>query len=367
MIVERRLLPHVDWPFVGVLMVLVGLGLAMIYSTTWSVQTHSVGKQFWTQFSAVGLSAVVFGFCLMIDYRTLTQRSLLLYGGLVLSLVYVGVFGLVRGGSRRWIPMGLLNLQPSEFARLVLALVLAAYFGEGRRSARSAREFLAGALFLIVPFALIVRQPDIGTALTLVPVYVGIAYLAGVRLRWLVIAALVFAVASPVIWHYGLKPYQRTRLLMFVNPQTDARGAGYQQIQAQVAVGSGGLLGKGFRGGTQGANGFLPVAYNDFVFAVLAEEHGFVGVVVALGLYLFVIVRSLDAAKLAKDRVGAYLVMGIISGFTFQVLYNITMNAGFAPVKGLTLPLMSYGGSSLMATLAGFGLILNVRMRRFTN
>jgi rod shape determining protein RodA len=198
-------------------------------------------------------------------------------------------------------------------------------------------------------------------------VFLGVAFLAGLRIRWLVIATLVLAVASPVIYKYGLKEYQKVRVRTFLDPQSDAKGAGYQQIQAQVAVGSGGLLGKGFRRGTQGANGFLPVAYNDFVFAVLAEEQGFVGVVVALGLYLFVIVRSLDAARLAKDKVGAYLVMGIISGFAFQVLYNITMNAGFAPVKGLTLPLMSYGGSSLLATLAGFGLILNVRMRRFTN
>ena len=152
-----------------------------------------------------------------------------------------------------------------------------------------------------------------------------------------------------------------------LDPWEDPRGDGYQQIQARITVGSGGLLGKGFREGTQSGYGFLPVADNDFVFSAFAEEHGFLGVLVTLGLYLFVIVRSLDAARLARDRVGAFLVVAIISGFTFQVLYNITMSAGLAPVKGLTLPLMSYGGSSLLATLAGFGLILNVRMRRFTN
>ena len=150
-------------------------------------------------------------------------------------------------------------------------------------------------------------------------------------------------------------------------PSRTRAARGYQQIQARITVGSGGFKGKGFMNGTQGTYKFLPVADNDFIFSVLAEEHGFIGVLVALGLYLFVIIRSLEAARLAKDRIGAYLVGGIISGFAFQVIYNVTMSAGLAPVKGLTLPLMSYGGSSMIASLAAFGLVLNVRMRRFTN
>ena len=174
-------------------------------------------------------------------------------------------------------------------------------------------------------------------------------------------------VAAPVAWRYALKDYQKSRISTFIDPELDPRGAGYQQIQARISVGSGGPWGKGFTKGTQGQLRFLPVAWNDFVFSVYGEEQGFVGVVVALGLYLFVIVRALETARLAKDRLGAYLVMGILSAFTFQVMYNITMSAGLAPVKGLTLPLMSSGGSSIVATLAGFGLILNVRMRRFTN
>ena len=160
---------------------------------------------------------------------------------------------------------------------------------------------------------------------------------------------------------------RRARISTFLDPSQDAKGAGYQQIQARITVGSGGLSGKGFTQGTQGQLRFLPVAHNDFIFSVLAEEQGFAGVLVALGLYLFVILRALEAARLAKDRLGSYLVLGVLASFTFQVIYNITMSAGLAPVKGLTLPLMSYGGSSMIATLAGFGLVLNVRMRRFTN
>ena len=160
---------------------------------------------------------------------------------------------------------------------------------------------------------------------------------------------------------------RRSRISTFLDPSQDAKGAGYQQIQARITVGSGGLTGKGFKQGTQGQLRFLPVAHNDFIFSVLAEEQGFAGVLVALGLYLFVILRALEAARLAKDRLGSYLVLGVLASFTFQVIYNVTMSAGLAPVKGLTLPLMSYGGSSMIATLAGFGLVLNVRMRRFTN
>jgi rod shape determining protein RodA len=367
MIVERRLSAHLDWPLIAAIVAITLISLATIYSVTFDYRNDRPGGQFWTQVYAIPVGLAALGACLLIDYRTLAQRSLWAYAGLVGLLLCVMFFGDVRGGARRWIPIGGFSLQPSEFGRITLALVLAMYFGESRRSARSIGELLVPAAFLAVPFWLIFSQPDLGTAATLLPVFLGVVFLAGLRLRWLAIAGLVGVLLSPVIWTYVLQDYQRERIETFINPANDPRGAGYQQIQAKVTVGSGGFLGKGFTKGTQGKYDFLPVAHNDFVYSVLAEEHGFVGVLVTLGLYLFVIVRSLDAARLAKDRVGAFLVVAILSGFTFQVLYNITMSAGLAPVKGLTLPLMSYGGSSLVATLAGFGLILNVRMRRFTN
>ncbi len=368
MIVDRRLLPHLDLPLVAAVLALTCIGIATIYSVTWDFRLHHAGSEFWTQVYALPIGLAAAAVCMMIDYRSLTQRSLLLYALLVGALLYVSFFGVVRGGARRWIPsiMGF-SLQPSEFARITVALVLAMFYGESRRSARGMGELIAGGVILAVPFMLIAKQPDLGTAATLIPVFLGVAYVAGMRVRWLLIAAVIVALLSPLIWQYGMKDYQKQRIETFVNPTKDPRGAGYQQIQAKVTVGSGGLAGKGFMQGTQGGYGFLPVAHNDFVFSVLAEEQGFLGVLVTLALYLFVIMRSLDASKLARDRVGAFLVVAIISGFAFQVLYNITMSAGLAPVKGLTLPLMSYGGSSLVATLAGFGLILNVRMRRFTN
>ena len=367
---ERRLYFHIDWLLLGAILLLAGLGLAMIYSTTYVTLPDGSGHpgpRFWVQLYAVGLGSLALILFLALDYRFLAEHSLFLYVGLVVLLVYVLFGGVRAGGSTRWISLGVFNLQPSEFARLALALILAMYFGENRRGARSYGDLIVAGLFFLVPFLLVAKQPDLGTAVTLVPVGFGVAYLAGLRLRLIAIVAIAAVLLAPVAWKVALKDYQKSRITTFLDPEKDPRNAGYQQIQARITVGSGGWDGKGFMKGTQGQYKFLPVADNDFIFSVLAEEQGFIGVLVSLGLYLFVILRSLEAARLAKDRIGAYLVGGIISGFAFQVIYNITMSAGLAPVKGLTLPLMSYGGSSMIATLAAFGLILNVRMRRFTN
>mgnify|MGYP001228324558 CR=1 FL=1 len=364
---ERRLHRHLDWLLLAAVVLLTGIGLVMIYSTTYDVVHGRVGTEFYKQLYAALLGLGALAVCLAIDYRTLAEYSLVIFAGIALLLLYVLLFGFVAGGARRWIDLGPMNLQPSEFAKPALALVVATFFAENRRGAGNWSDLAIASVFVAVLGGLIARQPDLGTAVTLVPIFLGIAFVAGMRMK--VVAALLALalVAAPVAWAFALKEYQKSRIETFLDPEKDARGAGYQQIQARITVGSGGLTGKGFLQGTQGQYKFLPVAHNDFVYSVLAEEHGFVGVLVTLGLYLLVILRSLDAARLAKDRLGAYLVVGLISGFTFQVVYNVTMSAGLAPVKGLPLPLLSYGGSSIMATLASFGLVLNVRMRRFTN
>ncbi len=363
---ERRLYFHVDWLLLGAVVLLSAIGVAMIYSVTTPPGARASG-QVMTQMYALGLGLIALLVCLAIDYRMLAEHSLFIFGALLVLLIFVLVKGQTQMGGQRWIPIGPFHLQPSEFARMGVALMLAMYFGENRRGAKNTTDLILGGILTAIPLILIAKQPDLGTAVTLLPVFVGTAFLAGLRLRLLGVLALVGVLAAPVAWKFALKDYQRSRIQMFIDPEQDPRGAGYQTIQARVTVGSGGLTGKGFRQGTQGQYKFLPVAHNDFIFSVLAEEHGFIGVLTALGLYLFVILRSLEAARLAKDRLGAYLVGGIISGFAFQVIYNVTMSAGLAPVKGITLPLMSYGGSSLIAALASFGLILNVRMRRFTN
>jgi rod shape determining protein RodA len=362
---ERRLYYHIDWALVAAIFALCGIGVVMIYSTT-SDPTRGTSHLWVTQLYAIGLGIVAMLVTLSLDYRTFTDKSHFIYIALLVVLVYVLFFGMVQMGARRWIPLRGFNLQPSEFAKIVVALVLAKFYGENRGEPQTS-DLVIGAALTLLPLALIYKEPDLGTAVTLLPVFVAIAYLAGMRMRLLGIVVLAIILAAPVAWTFVLRPYQKSRISTFLDPSQDAKGAGYQQIQARITVGSGGLSGKGFKKGTQGQLRFLPVAHNDFIFSVLSEEQGFAGVLVALGLYLFVILRALEAARLAKDRLGSYLVLGVLASFSFQVLYNITMSAGLAPVKGLTLPLMSYGGSSMIATLAGFGLVLNVRMRRFTN
>ncbi len=358
---ERRLYFHIDWAMVVALLALCVIGVTQIYSATGG------NGLYLTQIYGILIGLVALVVCLAIDYRSLADRSHWFYLGIAALLVYVLYFGAVRGGSRRWIDFGSFNLQPSEFAKATLALVLAKLFGETRRGTLARSDLLIAAALTTVLVLIIARQPDLGTAVTLVPVLLAAAFVAGMPIRIFGIAALAAVLVTPIAWRFALQDYQKERISTFLDPSQDARGAGYQQIQARITVGSGGLTGKGFAKGTQGQLRFLPVAHNDFIFSVLAEEHGFAGVLVTLGLYLFVIMRALEAGSLAKDRLGSYLVIGVLASFSFQVVYNITMSAGLAPVKGLTLPLMSYGGSSMIATLAGFGLILNVRMRRFTN
>src|SRR5262245_26103583 len=362
---ERRLYFHIDWALLTAVLALCAIGLAMIYSATGSAARG--GSPFLvTQIYAIliGLGAMIV--MLTLDYRTFTDKSHLIYVALLLVLFAVLFYGKVQMGARRWLGIGPFNFQPSEFAKIGVALLLAKFFGENR-GAPGWTDFAVAVALTCLPVALIARQPDLGTAVILIPVLFGVAYLAGIPMKVFGVLGLCLLLAAPFVWQFGLKDYQKARIVSFLDPSQDAKDAGYQQIQARITVGSGGLKGKGFMQGTQGQLRFLPVAHNDFIFSVLAEEQGLAGVLVALGLYLFVIMRALDASRLAKDRLGAYLVLGVLASFTFQVIYNITMSAGLAPVKGLTLPLMSYGGSSMIATLASFGLILNVRMRRFTN
>ncbi len=365
--IERRLYFHVDWLMLVAILLLCGISVAMVYSTTWDPARNAASRLPVTQIYAILIGLVALVVCLSIDYRSLADSSHVFYVIVLALLIYTLFFGASVGGGRRWIPLRAFNLQPSEFAKLAVALVLAKFFDESRRGSPTFGDLLIGGAMTVVPFVLIYKEPDLGTAVTLLPIFLGIVFMAGLRMRLLGVVLLGLVLMAPVAWKFGLKDYQRSRISAFLDPSQDPRGAGYQQIQARLAVGSGGPWGKGFQKGTQAQLRYLPVAQNDFIYSALGEEQGLLGVLVTLGLYLFVILRSLEAARLAQDRLGTYLVMGVLASFTFQVIYNISMSAGLAPVKGLTLPLMSYGGSSMIATLAGFGLILNVRMRRFSN
>jgi rod shape determining protein RodA len=361
--IDRRLVYNVDWLLLGTTLVLSLVGVAMVYSAT-----HA-GRQpelYLKQLALVGLGTLALALAAALDYRRLADRAVLLYVLSLVALVYVLRFGPVIAGTRRWIVVGGFQLQPSELVKLTAAVLAAKVFSEFRHESLGLREVaLPGAAVALLAL-LIAREPDLGTAACLVPLFLTVAFLAGLRVRAVLGLAAALVLSAGLAWPL-LKDYQKTRIYTFLDPSLDPKGAGYQKIQSQIAVGSGGLMGRGFLEGSQAQLGYLPARHTDFVFSVLAEETGFVGVFVALALYLLVLWRMLETARLARDRLGAFLVAGVSATFAFQVVYNVGMVAGLVPVKGLPLPLMSYGGSSIVSSLMGIGLVLSVRMRRFAN
>jgi rod shape determining protein RodA len=361
--IDRRLVYNVDWVLLGTTLVLSLVGVAMVYSAT-----HA-GRQpelYLKQLALVGLGTLALALAAALDYRRLADRAVLLYVLSLVALVYVLRFGPVIAGTRRWIVVGGFQLQPSELVKLTAAVLAAKVFSEFRHESLGLREVaLPGAAVALLAL-LIAREPDLGTAACLVPLFLTVAFLAGLRVRAVLGLAAALVLSAGLAWPL-LKDYQKTRIYTFLDPSLDPKGAGYQKIQSQIAVGSGGLMGRGFLEGSQAQLGYLPARHTDFVFSVLAEETGFVGVFVALALYLLVLWRMLETARLARDRLGAFLVAGVSATFAFQVVYNVGMVAGLVPVKGLPLPLMSYGGSSIVSSLMGIGLVLSVRMRRLAN
>jgi len=362
-VIDRRLIAGIDWVLVGTTLLLSLIGVATVYSATH--RGGMAGLHVKQLYLVVAGMACLLG-ALVVDYRRLADRAVLLYLLGVVALVYVLFFGPVIAGTRRWILIGSFQLQPSEFVKLASALFLAKVFSESNRDSLGLSDLLGPGVAVAVLVGLVAREPDLGSAICLLPPFLTVAFLAGLRMRAVVGLFLGLLLLSGLAWPY-LKDYQKTRIYTFLDPSLDPRGAGYQKIQSQIAVGSGGLVGKGFGEGSQAQLGYLPARHTDFVFSVLAEEMGFVGVAGVLGLYLLWLWRMLETAQLARDRLGAFLCAAIAAGFAFQVVYNSAMVAGLVPVKGLPLPLLSSGGSSVLASLTSVGLVLNVRMRRFAN
>lgn len=364
MAVDRRMLFGLDWALAGASVLLCLIGVAMIASATQSGRYHNLHVK---QLYLVGAGVAVMLLSLAIDYRRLADRAPLLYLAALLALASLLAFGPRVAGARRWFLVGGFQVQPSELTKLVAALLLAKIFADERRENLGLRDVLLPGAAVGLLALLIAAEPDLGTAFCLVPMFLAVAFLAGLRMKAVLGLFTVLAILGGIGWQYALKDYQKSRIYTFLDPSLDPKGAGYQKIQSEIAVGSGGLAGKGYRNGSQSQLGYLPARHTDFVFSVLAEEFGFLGVASVLGLYLVVLWRVLDTALVARDRVGAFLSAGIAATLGFQVVYNVAMVAGLVPVKGLPLPLVSYGGSSLISSMLGIGLVLNVRMRRFAN
>ena len=355
---------RIDLRFLLLAVLLTAIGIVMVVSTTaGSPRADLAGKQ--TLFALVGLIAA--GVFLAVDYRILLQYAPGLYALTLLVLLYLPFFGSRIAGAKSWIKVGGgFHLQPSEFARISIALLLAWILENDDRPMLRTRTLLLIGATVAAPILLVLAQPDLGVALTYLPFLVAAVFFGGLKTRWWVILIVTGTLAIGGSW-FLLKDYQKDRIRTFLDPNLAARGAGYQVRQARIAIGSGGILGKGWKQGTQSRLGFLPVRHTDFIFAALAEEWGFVGVALLLGLYGFLIARALAIARDARDRGGSMLVLLIVVNIAAQFLVNVSMNVGVLPTTGITLPLLSYGGSSLVATWCMIGLILSVAYRRYVN
>jgi rod shape determining protein RodA len=301
-----------------------------------------------------------------IDYRHLERGALSFYVVTLALLVAVLIVAPVIKGSQRWILFGVGRLQPSELAKLTLVIVLARIlYKRTSTSDMRLRELVVPALLVAIPIALVLRQPDLGTAMLLALLAATYLLFSRVRLGTLVWMGVGGLAAAGGAWFFYLHDYQKARLLTFLDPEGDPLGAAYHAIQSQIAVGSGGLLGKGFLRGSQSQLDFLPEQQTDFVFSVLAEEWGFVGGMLVLGLYLALFVRGLLIARASKDLFGSYLAIGVVAMLFWPCVINLAMVLGLAPVVGIALPLLSYGGSALITSMVGIGLLMNISMRRY--
>jgi rod shape determining protein RodA len=366
---SARAKEHFDWPlFLGVVGIAI-IGVVNLYSATSpylddprraGLADMYVQQVYWLVVG--GLFATL---AAVVDYRTIERVAYVLYGCGIASLVFVLAMRTNVRGSSRWIDLGRFAFQPSEFMKVFVVLAVARKLAEDPRTDAKTLIDLAPAAFLFgVPAALVMLQPDFGTAM--IYVACGATMLALTRLRRSSLVVFVTFMVPVVwsMWHFGLHDYQRDRILSFLNPEADRTGIGWHALQSRTAIGNGGIWGEGFREGTQNQFGFLPDQFSDFPFSVFAEDWGFIGCLTLLGLYAFVSAWAINIASMAKDRFGAAVAVGVGAIFFWHTFFNVGMTIGILPVVGITLPLFSYGGSSTLTTMVGFGLLMNISLRR---
>ncbi|MBU1726315.1 MAG: rod shape-determining protein RodA [Candidatus Omnitrophica bacterium] len=354
-----------------VALLIVTCGILSIYSSTYQKE-----GELWRMIYRQQIIWVIFSLCAFfvasnLDYRRLWDWTYFLYGLSLFFLILVFVLGIVRLGAQRWIRIGWLNFQPSEFAKLVMVIFLAKYFSKKSTDDISLlskkfgifRGLVLPSIFVLIPMGLIVEQPDLGSGMLLLGIFIVMLYLTGVRIKYLIILLVVLLLPLPLWWHY-LRDYQKERLLVFLNPNIDPLGAGYTIIQSKIAIGSSFIFGKGWLAGTQSQLHFLPESHTDFIFATFVEEWGLAGCVFLLSLYFLLIRKGFSIALRTNDQFGKLLACGISLMLLVQLFINIAMNLGLAPVVGVPLPLMSYGGSSLFITFIALGILVNIDRRR---
>ena len=347
------------------------IGILSIYSSTYQKENQQWKQIYRRQILWLLLGLTLFVLMSNFNYRRLWDATYFLYAFALFMLLLVFVLGAVRLGAQRWLKIAWFNFQPSETAKLIIVIFLARYFSTKSADDVSLlsgkfgifRGLILPFIFVAIPVSLIVEQPDLGSALMILFVFITLLYLAGVKLKYMFIFLCIALVSLPILWQF-LRDYQKERLLVFLNPNIDPLGAGYTVIQSKIAIGSGGIFGKGWLSGTQSQLHFLPESHTDFVFATFAEEWGFLGSIALLFLYYLLIRQGIRIAQRNGDHFGRLLAFGISLMLSIQVFINIAMNLGLAPVVGIPLPLMSYGGSSICVTFASLGILANIDKTR---
>jgi rod shape determining protein RodA len=355
-----------DWVLLGFVLLLSLISVLEIKSATLHTKFHGFDhKQI--EFLAIGI--VLMFLISLIDYHRLIDTVHWAYGVGILSLIAVALFGTKVLGGKRWISFHGIHFQPSEWIKLVLIVAVARYFWGLAGRELNWTEIGKVSAMVFVPMLFVLKQPDLGTALTYLPILICGLFLGGIRFKQVAIILLALVFVGGIAWKSGkhLKPYQQARINAFINPDSDPRGSGYQIRQSLIAVGAGGVWGKGANKGTQTQGDFLPIPYTDFIFAAFCEEHGFVGAVGVLLLYFLILMRLIQNAQTASDLPGSFIIMGVVAVIVFQIAVNVGMVVGLMPVTGIPLPLLSYGGSSVLFTFLSLGIVMNIRMRRFVN
>ena len=355
-----------DWVLLGFVLLLSLISVLEIKSATLHTKFHGFDHK---QISFLAIGLVLMFLISLIDYHRLIDIVHWAYGIGILSLIAVALFGTKVLGGKRWISFHGVHFQPSEWIKLVLIVAVARYFWGLAGRELSWAEIGKVSALVFIPMLFVLKQPDLGTALTYLPILICGLFLGGIRFKQVAIVLLALVFVGGIAWKSGkhLKPYQQARINAFINPDSDPRGSGYQIRQSLIAVGAGGVWGKGANKGTQTQGDFLPIPYTDFIFAAFCEEHGFVGAVGVLLLYFLILMRLIQNAQTASDLPGSFIIMGVVAVIVFQVAVNVGMVVGLMPVTGIPLPLLSYGGSSVLFTFLALGIVMNVRMRRFVN
>ncbi len=363
---ERTFLKRIDWNFALVILALNIIGLINLYSATHGAQSTGMSRLFISQIFWLVVGWFMYFLTTFIDYSLFMRLAWVIYVVNLIALISVIFVGKVALGAQRWLDFGFFSYQPSETMKVAVVLVLAKYLsGKSYPDGMGMKELILPGLIAFIPFAITVEQPDLGTAMMIFIIASSMLLFVRIKPKILITVSLVALFALPVAWTWGLKEYQKNRVLTFVYPGRDPRGAGYNSIQSKIAVGSGQVFGKGFRKGTQSQLEFLPERHTDFIFSVLSEEHGFVGSSATVILFGLLFVLGTRVASQARDKAGALLTIGVMSILFWHMFINIGMVIGLLPIVGVPLPLLSYGGSSMLTTMTAMGLVSSVAYRKF--